>query len=220
MVITYYGVSCFKVQSGDLVLVFDPPSKESSAKTPRFQADIVLSSHNHPRHNGIDALAAKGNGGPFVITSPGEYEVKNAFIRGVPSFHDSERGEKRGLNTIYAVELEDLILCHLGDFGEGELRSEIEETLNKVDVLFLPVGGGNVIDAVSASRVANQISPSYIVPMHFDSGKEKKNRALTDFLKEMGQDMPKALDRLSIRQKDISDEQKTEIVVIESSLAD
>ena len=42
MVITYYGAGCFKVQSGETVLAFNPPSKESEFKSPRFASDIVF----------------------------------------------------------------------------------------------------------------------------------------------------------------------------------
>ena len=32
MVITYYGIACFKVQSGDLTMAFDPPAKREGLK--------------------------------------------------------------------------------------------------------------------------------------------------------------------------------------------
>ena len=56
MVITYYGASCFKVQSGETVLAFNPPSKESEFKSPRFAADIVLVSSNHKDYNGWENI--------------------------------------------------------------------------------------------------------------------------------------------------------------------
>ncbi|MBX4211005.1 MBL fold metallo-hydrolase [Candidatus Parcubacteria bacterium] len=81
MVITYHGAEFFKVQFGDTVIAYNPISKDSKQKTTRFGADIVLSSLNHPDFNGIDN-ATHGDRNPFVITGPGEYEVKGIFIKG------------------------------------------------------------------------------------------------------------------------------------------
>lgn len=218
MVITYYDISCFKIQSGDLVLAFDPPSKEGNGKVPRFQADLVFSSHDHPEHNGIDNLSSKTNEPLFSITGPGEYEIKKISIQGIPSFHDTNRGEKNGLNTIYKLSVEDITLCHLGDFGEKELRSETEEQINGVDVLFIPIGGDSVLDPASANRVINQISPRFVVPMRFDASK-KESKQLVDFFDEMGIEKIKPIDKLVLRKKDIIDSDKTKVVVLESTIA-
>src|SRR3989344_5375 len=126
MVITSYGISCFKIASGQLVLAFDPPSKKSAAKSPYFQTDILLISHDHDNHNGRDILHAPKDGEIFVVDGPGEYEYKGVTIQGIASFHDNQEGKKEGSNTIYRVELEDIILLHMGDFGEDELRPEIK----------------------------------------------------------------------------------------------
>src|SRR3989344_9091081 len=106
MVITYYGLSCFKVSSGDYTLAFDPPSKKSSLKSPRFQADIVFISHDHDNHSGLDVIGEKEGKAPLAITGPGEYETRGIPIYGIPSWHDADNGKKHGPNTIYAAEFE------------------------------------------------------------------------------------------------------------------
>ncbi len=101
MVITYYGASCFKVQSGETVLVFNPPSKESEFKSPRFQANIILISSNHKDYNGWQNISGTAeNKAPFVIDGPGEYEIGGIHIGGIAS----------GTNTIYAISLEDILM--------------------------------------------------------------------------------------------------------------
>src|SRR3984885_5824382 len=98
MIITYLGGEFIKVQFGDTVLAFNPISKDSKLKTSKFGADIVLSSLNHPDMNGVDQISF-GDKKPFVISGPGEYEVKGVFIKGLPSESNYD-GEKR-INTIY-----------------------------------------------------------------------------------------------------------------------
>src|SRR5258708_39937170 len=80
MVITYFGHEFFKIQLGDLTLAINPISKDSKLKGARFGADIALISTNDPDGNGVDQVAF-GERQPFVIEGPGEYEVKNVFIK-------------------------------------------------------------------------------------------------------------------------------------------
>ncbi|MEK7599312.1 MAG: MBL fold metallo-hydrolase, partial [Patescibacteria group bacterium] len=154
MIITYYGLSCFKVSSGEFVLAFDPPSKKSALKSPRFQADGVLISHDHDNHNGYEAISAKEGKEPIKISSPGEYEIGQADIEGILSRHDDQSGKKLGSSTIYTVSLEEMRLCHMGDFGEAELRPETREALGRIDILFLPIGGKDVIGPETAVKIA------------------------------------------------------------------
>ncbi|MBI5787049.1 MAG: MBL fold metallo-hydrolase [Candidatus Niyogibacteria bacterium] len=211
MVITYYGLSCFKISSGEFVLAFDPPSKKSSFKSPRFRAEVVLVSHDHDDHNGYDMISGKENEEPLKVNGPGEYETKGVFIRGFDSFHDSVSGKKHGRNSIYTVELEDMKLCHFGDFGEKELSAQTLESIGQIDVLFLPVGGGTVIEAENAAKISNQLEPKIIIPMHY----EKKE--LNSFLKEMGAEDAKAEEKLTLKKKDLP-EDKTSVVVLKPQL--
>ena len=211
MVITYYGLSCFKVASGEFVLAFDPPSKKSSFKSPRFRADAVLISHNHDSHNGYDMISGKENTAPLKVDGPGEYELQGVNISGAPSFHDQVSGKKYGSNTIYVVEMENMKICHLGDFGEKELGAEALEMISSVDILFLPIGGKTVLDPESASAIANRLEPRIIIPMHYDK------KELSAFLKEAGVESAKSEEKLTIKNKDLP-EGKTQVVVLKPSI--
>lgn len=211
MVITYYGSSCFKVSSGEFVLAFDPPSKKSSFKSPRFRADAVLISHNHDDHSGYEMISGKENTAPVKIDGPGEYEIQGVDINGVFSWHDAHSGKKLGQNTIYSAEVEDIKICHLGDFGEKEMRSETLESIGPVDILFLPIGGKTVSDAETALKAANQLEPKIIIPMHY----EKKE--LTAFLKEAGAESSKPEEKLTIKKKEIAGD-RARVVVLKPSI--
>ncbi|OGF83026.1 hypothetical protein A3B18_02420 [Candidatus Giovannonibacteria bacterium RIFCSPLOWO2_01_FULL_46_13] len=210
MVITYYGLSCFKVESGKLTLAFDPPSKDSDLKPPRFSADVVLSSHNHPRHNGLHELS----GEPFLISGPGEYETKELLITGSPSFHDKSGGEKKGLNTIYTVEMENMRLCHLGDLGTAELSAEALEAIGEVDILFVPAGGEDVLDPEEAVKVINLIEPKIVIPMHYALAKSIKGAKIEEFLDELGEKGIKGEEKLTIKKKELPEE-GMKVVVLE-----
>ncbi len=208
MVITYYGPSCFKVQSGETVIVFDPPSKESKFKSPRFASNLVLVSHNHKDHNGWENFTT-GEKPPVVLKGPGEYEVGGTHIRGVLTYHDTSFGKDKGINTSYVVNLENINICHLGDFGEDELRGEVKENIGEVDILFVPIGGGSVINAERATKIVSQVGPRIIIPMHYGDDKSAEFKKFTN---EMGGD-GKLLDRLTLKKKDLEGKEAQFVVL-------
>ncbi len=152
MIITYHGLSCFKIQSGDITLVFDLPSKKSGITPPRFHADIAFQSHDHAAHNGAKELSGEREKEIFLIDTPGEYEIKGVYVEGLKTYHDSVMGKKHGINTAYVVRLENIKLCFLGDYGEKGLRPELKEGIDKIDILFVPIGGDTVLEPEAAQK--------------------------------------------------------------------
>lgn len=210
MVITWLGQACFKLQSGDLAIVIDPFAKEIGLTPPRFRSDLVLVTHSHYDHSNSESLA----GDPFVISGPGEYEVKGVYIKGIETFHDEVEGKERGMNTLYKIEVEGLQIAHLGDFGEKEMRDETLEALGDIDILMIPVGGVYTIDAERAAKIVKQIGPHIAIPMHYKIPGLKINLGGVDpFLKEVGTKSD-LQEKLTIKKKDIPEEGKTQVVVL------
>lgn len=208
MIITYLGGEFVKVQFGDTTIAFNPVSKDSSLKTSKFGADIVLSSLNHEDMNGVDQLSF-GDKKPFVITGPGEYEVKGVFIKGLPGI--SKYGGEDRINTIYTLSLEGMNICHLGAQVASELQKDTDEAIGEVDILFVPIGGDGVLDPAAAYKLAVSIEPKIIIPIHYGDIGDKD--ALKKFLKEAGEN-PKAEPKLTLKKKDLEGKE-AEVVVLE-----
>lgn len=216
MVISYLGGECFKVSQGDLTLAFNPPSKDSALKASKFGSDIVLISQNHEDFNGVEN-ASFGEREPFVISGPGEYEIKGVQVRGFAS--DTQYGGQKGINTIYAVALEGMNLCFLGALGNSALPHDAAQELDDIDILFLPIGDKGVLDYDKAYALAVQLEPKAIVPMHYPSpaggaGELGEKDALKSFLKEAGEDV-KPVEKLTVKKKDL-DGKEGEIIVLQS----
>ena len=212
MIITYQGVEFFKVQFGDTTLAFNPISKESKFKPTRFYADIALVSLIHPDMNGTENLSYNGKD-PFVVSGPGEYEVKEIFIKGFGS--KSVYGGQDRINTIYSVTLENMNICFLGALSDINLSSEVKEALGDVDILFLPIGDEGVLDAAKAEKLSVEIEPKIIIPMHY--GEVGQKDALKKYLKTAGEENVKPIDKLTIKKKDLEGKQG-EVVVLSSTL--
>jgi L-ascorbate metabolism protein UlaG (beta-lactamase superfamily) len=210
MIITYFGAEFFKVQFGDTTLAFNPISKESKLKPSRFGADIVLSTTHHVDFNGVDQVS-HGDKNPFVISGPGEYEVKEVFIKGLAS--ESKYGDKDLINTIYTVSLENMNICFLGAINTPELKNETVEALDEIDILFVPIGGEGVLDPAKAYKLAVSLEPKIIIPMHY--GDIGMKDALKTFLKEAGE-TPKAEAKLTLKKKDLEGKEG-DIMLLDSS---
>jgi L-ascorbate metabolism protein UlaG (beta-lactamase superfamily) len=211
MTISWYGHSCFKItnQGGHLTIITDPFDKSIGLTPPRGNADIVTVSHDHYDHNNIKTIAND----PFIINGPGEYEIKGIRIIGCPSYHDEKQGQERGTNTIYLIEIDEIRICHLGDFGQSKLFDSQLETIGQVDILIIPVGGTYTIGAREAMKIAEQIEPLLIIPMHYKLPGLKIDLAdVKEFLKEAGINGKTAIDKLTIKKKDLVD--KTMEVVL------
>ena len=204
MVITHHGGQCFKVTFGDLTLVFDPIAKNATLPAVRFGADIALVSRDHPDMNGVEEVAKQdGKGGvPFAVTGPGEYERGGVVIQGFLSHskYGLEKGQEQAVNTIYSVQLEDMTLVHLGALADAELSQEARESIDEIDVLFVPIGGDGVLSAAKAHELAVSLEPKIIVPMHWSGIGQPK--ALEAFLKEAGNGSEK-VDKFTLKKKDL-----------------
>ncbi len=206
MVITHHGGQCFKVTFGDLTLVFDPIAKGASLPAVRFGADIALVSRDHLDMNGVEEVTY-GDKKPFAITGPGEYERQGVVIQGFlsKSKYGLGKGETEAVNTIYSIELEDMTLVHLGALADTELSKEARESIDDIDVLFVPVGGEGVLTPAKAHELAVSLEPKVIVPMHWSGigGRPPAGGALEAFLKAAGNGSEK-VDKLTLKKKDLA----------------
>ncbi len=212
MEISWLGHSCFQLRGKNVTLITDPFSPVEpdplQAGTPpprlgKINASIVTISHNHPGHN-----YAQGVGGnPRVVRGPGEYEISDVLITGVASYHDNKRGQERGRNTIYVIHMDDLVICHLGDLGHTLQEEQLEEVAD-ADVLLIPIGGHNTIDATQAAEVISQVEPHIVIPMHFGETLDPLNK----FYREMGVEMMNTQPKLVVTRNNLPAE--TQVVIL------
>ncbi|MEM9336555.1 MAG: MBL fold metallo-hydrolase [Patescibacteria group bacterium] len=206
MIITYHGGQCFKVVYGDTTVAFDPISKKSKLTPAKFGADVAFISLRHPNFAGAEQVA-HGNKQPFVIDGPGEYEIGEVTGRGfgVKTTYDKEER----FNTIYQINLEGMNLVFLGALSEPDIDAKILGELGDIDVLFVPIGGGDVLEVPQASKLAVKLEAKLVIPMHYD------DKALKAFLKEEGAESTKPQEKLTIKKKDVS-VMTGELVVLKS----
>jgi L-ascorbate metabolism protein UlaG (beta-lactamase superfamily) len=206
MVISYHGGQCFKVSFGDTTLAFNPISKQSKLPEVKFGADAAFVSFWHKDFNGVDQVK-HGAKQPFVADTPGEFEIGSVVARGfgVKTTYDKQEG----YNTIFQVRLEELNIVFLGALSDSEIDPKILGELGDIDILFLPIGGGDVLEVPQAAKLANKLEAKLVIPMNYDDA------SLATFLKEESKDGLKPVDKLTIKRKDVA-EMEGDVVVLAS----
>lgn len=178
-------------------------------KLSRTKADILLLTEK-------EEDLSNDSDGFFIVSSPGEYEIKDVFIKGV---------SRNNGKIFYFIEAEGITLCHLGSFNEKELSLEQQEAINNVDILMIPVGGGSSLGPKEASQIVSQIEPRVVIPMNYRTKScgggeiqktKEKLESVDEFLKIMGiKNDKEELSRLSIKSRDFSPEEKMKIIILE-----
>lgn len=211
--LTWLGHACFRLRGRDVALLLDPVGRHLGYDISKVRVDIVTISHRHPGHNNVAGL----KGDFAVIEGPGEYEIKDVFITGIRTYHDEERGAQRGHNTIYVINLDDLVFCHLGDLGHP-LSSDHLDHIGNVDVLMVPAGG-SALGVDKAIEVISQIEPGIVVPMHYATGGSAARglEGLDKFSRALGLHDPPTLDKLTVRKSDIPEQ--TQVIVLNDRAA-
>jgi L-ascorbate metabolism protein UlaG (beta-lactamase superfamily) len=173
--IQWFGQSAFLFTGDDAKVFVDPFGAGMSERAQEsgmqwdyppidgVDADLLLVTHDHFDHNGIEAVG----GNPPILTKAGTHETPVGTVVGVNSEHDAAAGTERGPNTIFRFELDGIRIAHFGDFGQPALRPEQREALGGVDVIVLPVGEGPTIAASNAAELVREVAPKLVVLSHY-----------------------------------------------------
>ena len=205
MDIFWLGHGGVRIRSGNTSLIMDPFSLGIGLSIPpqQGQANVVTVSSDDPDHSAVDALADEPS--HIVISSPGEYEASGLHIKGIRTSRLTGEGET-AWNTVYVVDIEGMIVCHLGDPDRLLTGREVEE-LGSPHALVLPVGSKRGLSAEDAVEMVNAISPKVVIPVLFaHSGNKSDLREIQVFLKELGSKAPEPQARLTLTRSALPEE--------------
>jgi Beta-lactamase superfamily domain len=201
MQIYWQGYSSIRIETKQgeepCTLMTDPFQNEAAMRLPRStEPDLLVLSNQDQKLYNVEGVA----GSPFTISEPGEYEVGGVFVYGIQD-KEADEGKKRPL--IYRIEAEDMSIAFLGSLNRNLTDAEIEG-LGNIDILVLPVGGNEVIDAKTASKIMSQIEPRIVIPVHYHIGGIKTKLDTVDqFCSALGACKREEVNKLKISKKDL-----------------
>ncbi len=205
MEIVWYGLSCFRItERKHATIVTDPYDAKVGLPQLKLKADVVTVSHHATGHSASKVVT----GVQHILNGSGEYEIGNVFITGIMTPTDA----KTTKNVIFMYDFNGLTVAHVGDMQKVPSQTQID-ALEEVNVLLLPVGGGNSLNASQAAELVSMLEPNVVIPMHYDiPGVKVKLEGVERFLKEMGVTEPQEEASLKITSRSFKEE--TEIVLL------
>ncbi len=224
MELTWLGHAAFRVRIGSTALIMDPFGPDLGLAIPpaQAQANVVTMSSDAAHHAAVSIVS--GDKPPVVFSDPGEYEAAGLQMRGIRTTRNAGNGDGNGdgegetedrpqaWNTVFVVEAEGIVLCHLGD-PERQLSDRQIEELGSPHVLLLPVGSPTGLSADAAVELVSSISPRIVVPMLFaHPGNKAGLRDLKPFLAELGEKAPEAVSRLTVTRATLPEETKLSLL--------
>ncbi len=216
MDITWHGHSCFTLKGKKATVVVDPFSDKGFSPE-KLKGDIVLVSLVGAEK--LISVAGTSSGAePVIFDLPGEYEVKEVAMQGIqawtqPKSEEEKSGEKSPKTTIFIMNFEDFRICHLGSIGHT-IPDEMIEKIGDVDILFVPVGGKDTLDAKKAHEVIEDIEPRIVIPMKYFVDEEKTPYDAVENILKLSGVNPERKDVFSIAKKADLPQEKTEYVVL------
>lgn len=204
MQIFWHGLSCVRIEASfsnqEATIVTDPYTSDTGLRFPRsLTPDIVVLSHQEIKRFPLDAFTNT----PFLISDPGEYEVKGVFAYALP-VPEPEGRSPHGL--MYRFEIEGISVGFLGGLNRSLTEQELGG-LEDIDVLLLPVGGGGLITAKQAIELIEIVEPRIVVPIgHQIEGLKEELGTADAFCKALGVCTRQDSNKLKITKKDLPSE--------------
>lgn len=184
-------------QHDEVTILCDPYLSKTNSLPRNLKSDIVLGSRG-----GKDMITLSGEA--FLITAPGEYEVKDVMVYA----HLLNHNEMEKSSLIFQIATEHLSIVHLGSCALTSLPEELESRLGAIDILIIPVGGVGGLNAEQASKLINDLEPRLVIPTNFNPPDEKQPLDTVDkFLKLLGQKEKDWLPKLKISKRELPSEE-------------
>lgn len=194
MQITYYGHSCFGVETNGTNLLFDPfisgNELASDIDTEQIPADYILLTHGHQDHvldvediakrtgaqvitnfEIMNWLAGKGVDNVHPMNHGGAFSFDFGHVRYVTAVHSSMLPDRAngGNPGGFVVELSEGPTFYYS--GDTALTYDMKLIAQRhdIDFAFLCIGDNFTMDAVDATTAAEFVGTDTVIGMHYDT---------------------------------------------------
>ena len=207
MDIQFYGANCITLGYKAARLVIDDNLKELGKKSITAKEDVALFTSTLAQTTPLELKLS--------ITNPGEYEVADFSITGIPA-RAHTGPEELFTATMYKITANDINVLITGHIFPKLSEAQLE-AIGMIDVLIVPVGGhGYTLDPEGALTIVKEIEPKIIIPTHY-ADKELNypvpQLSLSEALKGLGMEPKETVPKLKLKATDLSD--VTQLIVLQ-----
>ena len=210
MDIQFYGANCLTIGLKNTRIVFDDNLSELGKKSIVKSGDVVLKTSDLGGSNlNVDSK--------IVIDCPGEYEVDDISIVGIPVRLNTDEPDKK-TGTMFKVTVSDIDLLITGHIYP-QLNDQQLESIGMCDVLVIPIGGnGYTTDAKGALNIIKELEPKLVIPTNYAAkgvNYPVPQASFEDALKELGMEVKEKVAKLKLKATDLTD--VTQLIELEVS---
>ena len=207
MDVQYFGANCFSISYKGSRIIIDDNLSELGGKSITKAEDVTLSTDGK-----------ENNKGRLNFSAPGEYEVSDIAIIGIPARSYMEEESDNHGSTMFKIMAGDQTLLITGHIN-AELKDSQLENIGIIDVMIVPVGGhGYTLDPTGALSLIKKVEPKIIIPSHYED-KELKypvpQIGLNEALKDLAMEPKETVAKYKIKPSDLSD--VTQLVILEKT---
>jgi L-ascorbate metabolism protein UlaG (beta-lactamase superfamily) len=189
---TYFGQSCFLLETSTVKLLFDPFIKGNplakNVEVDKIEADYILVSHGHGDHV-ADLVDIAKRTGAKVICMPeiaawlqnqgvsnihemniGKFKFDFGSVRMVTATHSSSLpdGSYGGNPAGFVLDVDGKQIYFAGDTGLT-LDMKLLAELYQLEYAIMPIGGNYTMDAEDATIAADFVNCHKVIGVHYDS---------------------------------------------------
>lgn len=189
-------------------IVVDPALSVVGLKDMAVKGEVVVATE----HRFVVESTTKS----VCFDGPGEYEIGDVSLRGVPARRHIDT-EADGLrSTLYRMTIGEVRMAIIGNIASTLNESQLE-AIGVVDIVVLPVGGGGyTLDATAAAAMVRQLEPRVVIPVHYADTAlqyEVPQDSLEVFVKELGAPVLEAGAKWKVRGASSLPEQMTVVAI-------
>lgn len=212
MDITWHGHSAFTIK-GDKATIVTDPYDGLGTKLPTLKANILALGDVLAQSKGT---LAKVEGEPKTLDWPGEFEVSGVSIEAFSAKRfATDEGVKGEDVNLFVFVVDGIKICYLSGLSH-DLSDELIDSIGDVDILLLPVGGGDVLEGKVAQKLMEAIEARIVIPMYYAATKTDLNLSdAGEFLKAVGKTELQAEAKYSIKGRSALPEGVMEFVILE-----
>lgn len=210
MDLQFFGANCIVLTTKGNRIVIDDNLESLGAKSVTRPDDVAL----------FTSRQAKPPKAKLVFDGPGEYEVGDISITGIPSRAHMEESKNGTANTMFKLVIGDTSIVIAGHVHPDVSASQLE-AIGMVDILFVPIGGsGFTLDPIGALRLVKEVEPKIVIPTHYADGAlnfEVPQSDLESALKDMAMEPKERTSKLKIKASAAEFSDGTNLIVLEKS---
>lgn len=179
--IEYKGANSVVVSTKKTRVVFDPKLSLAGGKDVNVADDVEVLTE--------DRFVVEKATPKLLFDRPGEYEVGDVSIKGVPARRHIDTEDQGLQTTIYRIVIGGVRMALIGNVAP-KLDDDQLEAIGVVDIVIIPIGGGGyTLDAKDASFMVRQIEPRAVIPIHYADENltyEVPQEGVDKFIEELG----------------------------------